>query len=383
MTKRINRSYTAEFKQEAVALVTEQGYSVPKAAASLGITDKLLYNWKAKLEAEQSGASLNADERAELLRLRKENRELRMEKEILKKASALLLKGNQVTYKTIKQLSSAFPVVKLCQIMNISRSAYYAWLKRPAKIITAEQLNLYRKAKYFFEKSRNSLGYRELRKKLRREGFNVSDYGVQKLMATLGLVVTQRVAYKVTTKRKHSDAVADNLLNQNFNPVAPNQVWAGDVTYLRIGEGWMYLAIVMDLYSRRIVGWHIDKRMTTDLVSKAMIKAYNLRQPPKGLVFHSDRGSQYTSKRYRHLLTNYGIRSSMGDVGACWDNAVVERFFGSLKHDWLLKVPQPTRNHMRNDVTAYMRYYNLERLHSANGDLSPIDYEQNSLRKVS
>ena len=276
-----------------------------------------------------------------------------------------------------------FPVVKLCKVMKVSRSAYYAWLKRPAKIITAEQLNLYRKAKQLFENSRNSLGYRELRKKLRSEGFHVSDYGVQKLMANLGLVVTQRVAYKVTTKRKHSDAVADNLLNQNFNPVAPNQVWAGDVTYLRTGEGWMYLAIVMDLYSRRIVGWHIDKRMTTDLVSKAMMKAYNLRQPPKGLVFHSDRGSQYTSKQYRQLLWSYGVRASMGDVGACWDNAVVERFFGSLKHDWLLKVPQPTREHMRNDVAAYMRYYNLERLHTANGDLSPVKYEQNSLRKVS
>lgn len=276
-----------------------------------------------------------------------------------------------------------FPVVKLCKVMKVSRSAYYAWLKRPAKVITVEQLNLYRKTRHFFVKSRNSLGYRELRKKLRSEGFNVSDYGVQKLMATLGLVVTQRVAYKVITKRKHSDAVADNLLNQNFNLVAPNQVWAADVTYLRTGEGWMYLAIVMDLYSRRIVGWHIDKRMTTDLVSKAMMKAYNLRQPPKGLVFHSDRGSQYTSKHYRKLLANYGIRTSMGDVGACWDNAVVERFFGSLKHDWLLKVPQPTREHMRNDVTAYMRYYNLERLHTANGDLSPVEYEQNSLRKVS
>ncbi|MDN3436390.1 MULTISPECIES: IS3 family transposase [Pseudoalteromonas] len=383
MTKRTNRSYTAEFKQEAVALVTEQGYSVPKAAASLGITDKLLYNWKAKVEAEQSGASLNADERAELLRLRKENKELRMEKEILKKASALLPKRNQVTFKTIKQLSSVFPVVKLCKVMKVSRSAYYAWLKRPAKVITVEQLNLYRKAKYFFKKSRNSLGYRELRKKLRSEGFSVSDYGVQKLMATLGLVVTQRVAYKVTTKRKHSDAVADNLLNQNFNPVAPNQVWAGDVTYLRTGEGWMYLAIVMDLYSRRIVGWHIDKRMTTDFVSKAMMKAYNLRQPPKSLVFHSDRGSQYTSKQYRQLLWSYGVRASMGDVGACWDNAVVERFFGSLKHDWLLKVPQPTREHMRNDVAAYMRYYNLERLHTAHGDLSPVEYEQSSLKKVS
>ncbi len=127
----------------------------------------------------------------------------------------------------------------------------------------------------------------------------------------------------------------------------------------------------------------VHKHMTTDLVTKAMMKAYNLRQPPKGLVFHSDRGSQYTSKHYRKLLANYCIRESMGDVGACWDNAVVERFLGSLKHDWLLKVPQPTREHMRNDVMAHMRYYNLERPHTANGDLSPVEYEQSSLRKVS
>jgi putative transposase len=148
-------------------------------------------------------------------------------------------------------------------------------------------------------------------------------------MKKLGLIVTQRVAYKVTTKRRHVDDVADNLLNQNFNPVGPNQVWAGDITYLLTDEGWMYLAIVMDLYSRRIVGWFISKRMTTDLISKAMVKAYNLRRPPKGLVFHSDRGSQYTSGRYRQLLEGYGVRASMGDVGAYWDNAVVERFFGS------------------------------------------------------
>ena len=119
----------------------------------------------------------------------------------------------------------------------------------------------------------------------------------------------------------------------------------------------MYLAIVMDLYSRRIVGWHVDKRMTKDLVCKALIKAHNLRQPVKGLVFHSDRGSQYTSKGYRKLLASYGMRASMGDVGACWDNAVVERFFGSLKYDWLLKIHQPTREFMKQDVAAYMRYY--------------------------
>ncbi|GFR76804.1 transposase [Elysia marginata] len=122
--------------------------------------------------------------------------------------------------------------------------------------------------------------------------------------------------------------------------------------------------------------------MTKDLVCKALIKAYNVRQPSKGCVFHSDRGSQYTSHGYRKLLASYGMRASMGDVGACWDNAVVERFFGSLKHDWLLKVHQPTRQFMKQYVAAYMRYYDLERLHSSNGDLLPINYE-NSLRKLS
>ena len=192
-------------------------------------------------------------------------------------------------------------------------------------------------------------------------------------MKTRGLIVTQRVAYKVTTKRKYSDKVASNLLNQNFNPVGKDEIWAGDVTYLKTGEGWMYLAIVMDLYSRRIVGWYIDKRMTTDLISKALMKAYNLRQPSRGLVFHSDRGSQYTSKRFGKILKGY---ASMGDVGACWDNAVVERFFGSLKHDWIFKVAQPTREHMKQDVAAYIRYYNQKRFHSSNGDMSPVNFEK-------
>ena len=260
--------------------------------------------------------------------------------------------------------------------MRVSRSAYYDWRQRPATLIDADELHLNRRMKALFEQSRESLGSREMMKKLREEGIDIGRYKVRTMMARLGLKVTQRVAYKVTTKRKHSDAVAVNLLNQNFNPVGPNDVWAGDITYLKTGEGWMYLAVVMDLFSRRIVGWHLDKRMTTDLISKAMIKAYNLRQPPKGLVFHSDRGSQYTSQRFGKLLTGYGIRPSMGDVGACWDNAVVERFFGSLKHDWLFKIAQPTRCYMKKDVAAYMKYYNSDRLHTSNDDMSPVQYER-------
>ncbi len=175
--------------------------------------------------------------------------------------------------------------------MHVSTSAFYDWSNRADKLISADVLHLYRRMKALFKRSRDSLGSREMMKKLREEGFKIGRYRVRNLMAKLNLVVRQRVAYKVTTKRNHRDAVALNLLNQNFNPVAPNQVWAGDITYLKTGEGWMYLAIVMDLYSRQIIGWYVSKRMTTNLICKAMIMAYNLRKPPRGLVFHSDRGS--------------------------------------------------------------------------------------------
>ena len=259
--------------------------------------------------------------------------------------------------------------------MGVSRSAYYSWKIHSTPKIQPSDLSLNRRMKQLFTQSRNSLGSRMMMQKLREEGFNVGRYRVRTRMRQLDLVVHQRKAYKVTTKRKATDTVADNLVNQRFNPNGPNQVWGGDITYLKTAEGWMYLAIVMDLYSRRIVGWHLDKRMTTSLISRALMKAYNLRQPAKGLIFHSDRGSQYTSKSYQELLTSYGMRASMGSTGACWDNAVVERFFGSLKHDWILKVAQPTREHMRADVTQYMRYYNVERLHSANNDVSPMDFE--------
>lgn len=235
---------------------------------------------------------------------------------------------------------------------------------------------MYRFARRFFKRSRGSLGSRQLCQKLRDEGFKVGRYRTRSIMRKLKLVVKQRQAYKVTTKRKHSDSVADNLLNQQFNPTQPNVVWAGDVTYLRTNQGWMYLAIVMDLYSRRIVGWAISKRMTVDLVERALQMAINIRRPKAGLMFHSDRGSQYTSRRFSRLLMKYKIIASMSSVGACLDNAVVERFFGSLKNEWLLNVVHLTRDAMKIDTEEYIRYYNHERLHTTLGDLTPINYEQ-------
>jgi len=257
----------------------------------------------------------------------------------------------------------------------VSRSAFYDWLEQPAKIISEEELNMYRTARQLFKRSRGSLGSRQLCKNLRRAGFNVGRYRTRSIMRKLKLVVTQRQAYKVTTKRKHSDSVADNVLNQQFNPTQANLVWAGDVTYLRTNQGWMYLAIVMDLYSRRVVGWSISKRMTVDLVERALQMAINIRRPKAGLMFHSDRGSQYTSGRFSRLLNKYKITASMSSVGTCLDNAVVERFFGSLKNEWLLNIVHLTREMMKMDVEEYIRYYNHERLHTTLGDLTPINYE--------
>lgn len=245
-----------------------------------------------------------------------------------------------------------YPVRLLCRVMKVSHSAYYAWCKRPAKVISADELHLYRRMKALFAESRGSLGSRTLLKQLRKEGFKLGRYRVRRLMKWLKLSVIQRRAYKVTTVRKHSHRVAANLVDQHFNPKVANQVWAGDITYLRTHEGWLYLAIVMDLHSRRIIGWAMDKTLCTDLVERAMQMAITLRTPKRGLIFHSDRGSQYTSKRFSKFLKKRGFHPSMSGKGACWDNAVVERFFGSLKNEWLLNIYHLTREVMKHNITS-------------------------------
>lgn len=285
-------------------------------------------------------------------------------------------------YRFIRDNATDFSVRLLCRVMRVTASAWYAWRKKPAEP-PEKDVEVRVRLKALFAASRQGAGSRTLVKKLREEGVSITRWRVMKLMQEEGLVCRQRRAYKVTTKPRPCAEVAPNLLNQNFNPPGPNQVWVSDITYLKTGEGWLYLAAIMDLYSRRIVGWHADKRMTSSLVCRALMKAYNLRNPPRGLVVHTDRGSQYTGGRFQSMLKCYGLRSSMGDVGACWDNAVMERFWGSLKHEWLLLVPQPTRAGMEQDVAAYIRYYNVDRSHSANGEVPPIRYEQMTDKKVS
>ena len=261
----------------------------------------------------------------------------------------------------------------------VSCSAYYAWLKRPAKIITPEELRLYRCMKRLFDDGRSSAGARTLMKLLRKEGLNIGICRVKSLMKLLGLRVKQRVAYKVTTMCKHIHAVAENLPKRQFNPVKLNQAWAGDNTYLRTHQGWMYLTVVIDLHSRRIIGWALSKRMTVDLTMRAMQMAINLCQPKDSLIFHSDRGSRYTSKSYQSLLWTNLITPFMSGRGVCLDNAVVERFFCSLKKEWLLNVYHLTRENMKIDIKKYIKYYNSIRLYTTLNNMLPIEFE--SVRK--
>ena len=240
-----------------------------------------------------------------------------------------------------------------------------------------------RRMKALFGTSRDSLGSRMMMKNLRQEGCVIGRDRVRRLMKALNLKVNQMRKYQVTTDSKHRLPVAENVLNRQFSPQGPNQAWGADITYLWTQQGWIYLAVVIDLNSRRVVGWAMDRRMTTSLVIRALMMAVNIRQPLPGLIHHSDRGSQYASHAYQALLKQRGLIGSMSRKGNCWDNAPVERFFSSLKREWTGDRLYKTRQAAIADVREYVAiYYNSMRLHSTLGCRTPMEYEKD-LNKVS
>ena len=267
-------------------------------------------------------------------------------------------------FKAIAQWALNYSIVDLCSALRVSPGAYYRWRRKPSKIISEDELLLYREAKRLFNQTRSGIGYVKLCRALNKSGFVIGETRTRTIMRKLSLKCTQRQSYKSTTNSNHNNRISPNVLGQQFNPDKPNQVWSTDITYLPTRQGWVYLAIVMDLHSRKIIGWSMAERMTTGLIMRALQHAYALRKPPPGLLHHSDRGSQYTSRIYRRQLGDYGMQSSMSGRGNCYDNAVVERFFGSLKHEWLANVIHLTREGIINDVNQYIRYYNGTRLHA-------------------
>ena len=275
----------------------------------------------------------------------------------------------------IHQHRKEWPVSVLCKVMQVSRSHYYDCVKNKQNQLDKTMEHLENRLKALFEKHRQNYGSRRLMKVLRGEGFEIGRYRVRKLMKKLGIFVIQKLRYKNTTDSDHDLHICENLLDRKFQPERANRVWSTDITYIRTAQGFLYLAIVVDLFSRKIIGWSVQDHMRTSLCKDALIMAWWRRRQPKDVMHHSDRGSQYASHEYRQLLADYRMKQSMSRKGNCWDNSPTERVFRTLKSEWLDRFIFKTRAQAKAAVWDYITYYNVDRIHSTLGYVSPAQFE--------
>lgn len=269
----------------------------------------------------------------------------------------------------------------MCSFLQVSRSGYYEWLKRPASNRDSENKKLIAIIKEVFYKARGVYGTRRIVFSLLQLGIKTSRSRVASLMRKAGLVCKTKHKFKITTDSKHDQPIAENLLQRQFKVDAPNRCWVGDITYIPTDQGWLYLATVIDLYSRQVVGWSMASHMRVDLVNDAMNMAIGLRNPDKGLIWHTDRGSQYASESHRKILQKYGIKQSMSRKGDCWDNAVAESFFHTLKTELVNHWKFKNRSEAQNVIFEYIQvFYNRIRAHSAIFYLAPAQFELKMLK---
>lgn len=270
-----------------------------------------------------------------------------------------------------------YPVRTLCRVMQVSPSGFYDYLRRIERAgARNEEETLVLQVKAIHERTGGCYGSRRMSRELRARGHDVGRCQARTLMRKAGIAVRRRRRFRVTTDSRHPFPIAPNLLDRQFDLPAPNRAWAADITYLWTAEGWLFLAVVIDLYSRRVVGWALAEHMRVEFVAEALRMALWRRRPPPGLIHHSDRGSQYACHAYQDLLKEHGLVPSMSGKGDCWDNAPVERFFGSLKRERTDHVLYPTRTDAKAEVINYIEmFYNSQRRHSYLDYISPLEYE--------
>ena len=289
-------------------------------------------------------------------------------------------------YLFVTQHKKTWPIDLMCRVLGVSRQGYYHYRRNiEARLSDSEHLEMLEWMQDIATASHYTYGRRRMKRAMHALGFPLSRTQTVKLMKEAGIEVRHKKKFKVTTNSKHNLPLFENLLERQFDVDKPNQVFASDITYIWTQEGWLYLAVVIDLYSRKVVGWSMSSRMTAQLVCDALTMAIWLRRPKAGLIHHSDRGSQYASHAFRRLLKAHGILGSMSRKGDCWDNAVVESFFGSLKQERVHWRHYQTRYEAQQDILDYISmFYNSYRLHSYLGYKSPNQYEMEmkELRKV-
>jgi putative transposase len=282
-------------------------------------------------------------------------------------------------FRLIDVAKEDFPVQRLCKVLDVSPSGYFAWRSRPASPRQREDLVLLAHIGSSFALSRGTYGSPRMTRELQDKGFNVGRRRTARLMRENGLKAQQKRRFRRTTDSHHAFPIAPNLINQDFSAERPNQKWAADISYLWTAEGWLYLAVILDLFSRRVVGWALSDRLHKELALEALAKALAIRRPRKGLIHHSDRGSQYGSLAYQAKLREHAIQISMSGKGNCYDNAVVETFFKTLKTELVWRTVFQTRAEAKNTIGRYIDgFYNPVRRHSSLDFVSPVQFERQS-----
>ena len=270
-----------------------------------------------------------------------------------------------------------FPIKRMCEVLCVSESGYYAWRKREPSQRRREDEALGKQIEDAYSKNREVYGSPRIHAELKEQGMHCGRKRVARLMRERGINAKPRRRKMKTTDSQHNNPVAPNLLNRDFTADAPNTTWVADITGIQTREGWLYLAAIVDIFSRLVVGWAMGKERDEYLVTKAGVMALEQRHPRAGLMHHSDRGSQYTSQGYLALLQGHGIQVSMSRKGDCYDNALMESFFGTLKEECVEHQTYQTRAEARTSVFEYIQvFYNRQRKHSSLGYVSPITYEQ-------
>lgn len=274
------------------------------------------------------------------------------------------------------QQQTEFSISAMCRVLKVSRSGYYESLKQLPSAHNIADKELALKVKEEFHQNRKLYGARRIKNELQKQQINLSRRRIIKLMKKEHLVVKTRRKFKATTNSQHNYPVAPNLLERNFTVSAQDVAYVSDITYIKTLEGWLYLAVVIDLFSRAVVGWSMDSRINANLVNNALLMALRKRKPTKGLISHSDRGVQYASHSHAKIIKEYGLKASMSRKGDCWDNAVAESFFHTLKIELIYQNDYKTRSDAKSSIFEYIEvFYNRQRSHSTIGYNAPLAFE--------
>ncbi|WP_156350692.1 IS3 family transposase [Sphingomonas sp. Leaf20] len=367
-------NFSDEFKRDAVVQITERGYPVAEVSQRLGVSPHSLYAWKKRFAKVASG---DGNKDAEIRQLKREMARVTEERDILKKANRVFRQGCQVRYAFVAEHQNQFGVRAMCRCLAIQPSGFYAWRKAPLSRRAQEdarQIALIRQA---WSDSGKVYGYRKLHDDLLDQGETCCPNRVARLTNLAGIKAQIGYQRRPGSSGGRPSAVAANTLDRQFDVPQADRAWVTDITYIRTMEGFAYLAVVLDLYSRRVVGWSLQSRQTTDVVLQALHMAVWRRKPKCRVLIHSDQGSQFTSMDWAAFIRAHNLEHSMSRRGNCHDNAVAESFFSSLKRERIRRRTYKTRDEARQDVFDYIEmFYNPVRKHVRNGMLSPVEFER-------